>query len=93
MGDFGGAEHADRAFESYNHLGKVLEYCGLEEAPEKAVAPSTKMDWLGVSFDTVEWSMSLKPSKLQELLLWLPKLLTRKRVRTGEKDSPSEDLR
>ena len=60
LDDFGGAEQADRAFESYNHLGKVLEYCGLEEAPEKAVAPSTKMDWLGVSFDTVEWSMALK---------------------------------
>ena len=81
LDDFGGAEHAHKAMDSFNHLGSVLEHFGLEEAPEKAVAPSTKMDWLGVSFDTEEWSMALKPSKLQELLCWLPKLLKRKRVK------------
>ena len=81
LDDFGGAEHPSKALESFNHLGKVLHDFGLKEAPEKAVAPATRMDWLGVCFDTVEWSMSLKPSKLQELLVWLPKLLTRKRVK------------
>ena len=81
LDDFGGAECVDKAMDSFNHLGQVLELCGLEEAPEKAVAPSTKMDWLGVSFDTEEWSMALKPSKLQELLSWLPKLLNYKRVK------------
>ena len=58
-----------------------LDDFGLEEAREKAVAPSTQMDWLGVRFDTVEWSMALKPGKLQELLVWLPKLLLCKRVK------------
>ena len=53
----------------------------MEEAQEKAVAPTTKMDWLGVSFDTVEWSMALKPGKLQELLVLLPKLMLYKRVK------------
>ena len=81
LDDFGGAEHADRAMDSFNYLGSVLEQCGLEEAQEKAVPPSTRMDWLGVSFDTEEWSMALKPSKLQELLSWLPKLLKHKRVK------------
>ena len=81
LDDFGGAEAADKAWESFNHLGAVLEYCGLEEAPDKAVAPSTKMDWLGVSFDTQEWSMALKPCKLAELLKLLPKLLKCKRVK------------
>ena len=81
LDDFGGAELAERADAAYNHLGYVLEHCGLQEAPEKAVAPSTRMDWLGVSFDTIEWSMALKPGKLQELLTLLPKLLKRKRVK------------
>ena len=67
--------------DSFNYLGSVLEQCGLEEAQEKAVPPSTRMDWLGVSFDTEEWSMALKPSKLHELLSWLPKLLKHKRVK------------
>ena len=81
LDDFGGAEHADKAMDSFNHLGSVLKQCGLEKAPEKAVAPCTKMDWLGVSFDTEEWTMALKSSKLQELLEWLPKLLKQKRVK------------
>ena len=81
LDDFGGAELADRAHESYEHIGWLLKHFGLEEAPEKAIAPSTQMDWLGVRFDTVEWSMALKPGKLQELLEWLPRLLSCKRVK------------
>ena len=81
LDDFGGAEKVGKAYDSFNHLGWLLEYFGLEEAPDKAVAPTTKMDWLGVNFDTVEWTMALKVGKLQELLGWLPKLLEYKRVK------------
>ena len=81
LDDFGGAELASKAQSSFAHLGQVLHQFGLEEAPDKAVAPATRMDWLGVCFDTVEWSMALKPGKLQELLDWLPKLLNLRRVR------------
>ena len=81
LDDFGGAEKADAAQESFEYIGWLLEYFGLEEAPEKAVAPTTRMDWLGISFDTLEWTMALKPGKLQELLTWLPKLLKCKRVK------------
>ena len=81
LDDFGGAELANKALESFNHLGWLLEHCGLEESPEKAVAPASVMDWLGVRFDTVKWTMALKPGKLNELLEWLPKLLKHTRVR------------
>ena len=81
LDNFGGAEKADKAHAAFSHLGRLLEYFGLEEAPEKSVAPTTKMDWLGITFDTIEWTMALKPGKLQELLSWLPKLLTLKRVK------------
>ena len=80
LDDFGGAEKADNAQTSFDHLGWALGYYGLIEAPEKAVPPSTKMDWLGISFDTVEWTMALKPGKLEELLCLLPKLLRLKRA-------------
>ena len=80
LDDFGGAENCEKALDSFNYLGWLLDHCGLEEAQDKAVAPTTKMDWLGVRFDTVEWSMALKPGKLSELLEWLPKLLIMKRV-------------
>ena len=81
LDDFGGAELAEKAMESFKHLGWLLEHFGLVEAPEKAVSPSTEMDWLGISFNTVEWSMALKPGKLQELLTWLPRLLSYNRVK------------
>ena len=81
LDDFGGAEPADKALASFEHLGKVLGYFGLEEAPEKAVAPTSSMDWLGINFNTADWTMSLRPGKLQELLEWLPKLLSYKRVK------------
>ena len=75
LDDFGGAESTDRAQESFDYLGNMLARFGLEEAPEKAVPPTTRMDWLGINFDTLEWTIALKPGKLQELLDWLPKLL------------------
>ena len=89
LDDFGGAELRDKASASFHHLGCMLHHFGLEEAPEKAVAPTTTMDWLGICFDTAEWTMALKPSKLKELLDWLPKLLRQKR---GQKSAPTEDL-
>ena len=81
LDDFGGAELPGRAVAAFEHLGWLLHHFGLEEAPEKAVAPSTCMDWLGIRFDTAAWTMALKPSKLQELLIFLPKLLSSKRVK------------
>ena len=81
LDDFGGAEEAGKAQESFAHLGQLLRYFGLEEAQEKAVAPTTSMEWLGISFDTLEWTMALKPGKLQELLDLLPTLLSHKRVK------------
>ena len=81
LDDFGGAELAADAPASFDHLGWLLKYFGFEEAIDKAVAPTTAMDWLGVHFNTVEWTMALKTSKLEELLDFLPKLLCLKRVK------------
>ena len=54
LDDFGGAELQANARASFNHLGSLLEHFGLEEAPEKAVSPTTKIDWLGIHFDMLE---------------------------------------
>ena len=81
LDDFGGAELSGKANDTFMLLGSLLTHFGLEEAPGKAVAPTTKMDWLGICFDTTEWTMALKPGKLEELLNWLPKLLNLRRVK------------
>ena len=80
LDDFGGAEYPEAAADAYNNLGNVIKFCGLQEAKEKAVPPSTRMDWLGITLDTVEWTMALKSSKLSELLDLLPRLLKLRRV-------------
>ena len=81
LDDFGGADSSEKAQDAFEHLGELLEYFGLDEAPEKAVSPTTTMDWLGICFNTTEWTMSIKPSKLNDLLIWLPKLLKLRRVK------------
>ena len=81
LDDFGGAERPEDADSAFELLGKAVEYFGLKEANDKAVAPTTQMDWLGIRLDTKEWTMALKPGKLEELLDWLPRLLKVRRVR------------
>ena len=81
LDDFGDAEVDSKASQSFEYLGWSLAHFGLEEAVDKAVAPTVEMDWLGIRFNTAHWTMALKPGKLQELLSWLPKLLNYKRVK------------
>ena len=81
MDDFGGAESPDRAQGAFDYLGKMLARFGLEEASEKAVPPTTRMDWLGIHFDSLERTIALKLGKLQQLLGWLPNLLHYKRIK------------
>ena len=81
LDDFGGAETVDKAQDSFSRLGQLLSHFGLKEAVDKAVPPTTCMEWLGISFNTLDWTMALKPGKLQELLEWLPRLLKLRRVK------------
>ena len=76
--DIGGAESTlCRAEASFTALGKLFEELGLEESLDKAHAPSTKMPYLGVMFDTVAMTMSIPPEKIQEIRsevsLWVKK--------------------
>ena len=68
LDDLGGAEQTSKAVDSFTDMCSLLVYFGLEETPEKSVALNTRMDWLGISVNTSEWSMALKTGKLEELL-------------------------
>ena len=58
--DLGGAERdRERAEQSFMGLGNLLAELGLVESVDKARAPSTSMDYLGVHFDTVAMTMSV----------------------------------
>ena len=66
-----------RAEAAYLKLGWLLEDLGLEESREKAEAPTTRITYLGVQFDSVAMTMSVPPEKLTEIKaeiqLWLRK--------------------
>ena len=44
-------------------VGYVLVYLDDFGGAEKAVTPSTRMEWLGIAFDTAEWTMALRPGQ------------------------------
>jgi hypothetical protein len=57
LDDYGGAETKEKANGAYALLGKLLENCGLEQSPEKSVAPTTKVEFLGVTVDTRKFTL------------------------------------
>lgn len=67
MDDYAGAEIGDRATSAFNDLGSLLDDLGIVESKKKAHAPSTKMLFLGVEFDTVEMCMRVGEEKRCEL--------------------------
>jgi hypothetical protein len=52
LDDFGGAETKEKGWKAYETLGESLMSCGSEESVDKAVTPTTKMTFLGVTNDT-----------------------------------------
>ena len=66
--DIGGVEHTKiRAEEAYQKLGWLLGDLGLEESHDKAEAPTTRITYLGVQFDSMAMTMSVPPEKLTEI--------------------------
>ena len=82
--DLGGVEESkDRANAAYLKLNWLLSDLGLKESIKKSEAPSTKMTYLGVQFDSIEMTMSVPPDKVTELKaeigLWVRKTTITKR--------------
>ena len=67
MDDFAGAETGEKAWDAFNHLGKLLSDLGIIESEKKASPPSTKMLFLGIEFDTMEMVMRVGDGKRLEL--------------------------
>ena len=66
--DFVGiAKNRDTAQAGFDALHRLLDDLGLQEAPEKATPPTTKMVWIGLEFDTVNMQVKIPENKLQEM--------------------------
>lgn len=82
--DLAGAEPEDRADVSFREMGQLLQKLGLDEAQDKASAPSTRMEYLGVTFDSTSFKKSIPPAKMAQLkdtlFTWLSKTSCTKRA-------------
>ena len=78
--DFLGAETKQKIWEAFNHLKNLLEQLRIDAAPEKMVPPTTRLEFLGVTFDADKGTMEVSPDRLeemsQELATWLYKTRT-----------------
>ena len=81
--DYIGAETAEVAQTAYEALGRIMQDIGAAEATEKAVPPSTRVEFLGVMFDTVKGTMEVTPERLHQIVmetetLYIKESVTRK---------------
>ena len=88
---FHGISAPRTAFVGYGLTGSLLQVLGLQESSHKACPPSTRVrrvTCLGVLFDTINFTLSVTPGRLLELLAdLLPKWLTKKSATKTELQS------
>ena len=81
--DFMSIDFEMHAWQSYNTLGNLLRDLGVNEAEDKAVPPTTKLEFLGVLYDLIAMTISLPADKLfelrEELRRWMKKTMTKKK--------------
>ena len=59
LDDFGSAEREQDAWNSYNSMTNILQEIGVQEAPEKAIEPTTRMEFLGNTVDTAKMTLEV----------------------------------
>ena len=81
--DFMGAELKDKVWQAYNALTQLLESLRVETSKEKIVPPTTRLEFLGITFDSETMTMEISKTKLeeikQELQTWLLRTLATRR--------------
>jgi hypothetical protein len=74
LDDFYGAAPPEKAFNAFERLQILLDELGLKSSPEKDCSPSTSMVCLGIAVNTIELSLAVPPSRVEELsaelVLW-----------------------
>ena len=83
LDDFGSAEPAEIAWNSYHAMGKILCSIGAKEAEQKSFPPCTRIEFLGNIVDsekmTLEVTADRKTQLTEELKLWRSRKTATKR--------------
>jgi hypothetical protein len=87
LDDVAGCTHRDQAWEKYEEFTELLNYLGLKESVEKAVQPSSSMEFLGVWFDAPTQTMRVTDERLEEIMTLLNDWLNKKSASKKELQS------
>ena len=87
LDDFGSAELKHRVLDSYNLMAKIFKMLGIQEAEEKSVEPTTRMEFLGNMVDTKKFTLEVSPDRKKELFELIQKFknkeeLTKKQLQS-----------
>ena len=66
VNDFVGAETKQVAWKAYKFLTNLLRDLQVETSKEKIVPPTTRLEFLGITFDTETMTMEISQDKLEE---------------------------
>ena len=83
MDDFVGAELKARIWKAYEALTRLLEELKVDISEDKLVPPTTRLEFLGVTFDSTTMTMEISEEKMgeirKELQTWLLKTSARRK--------------
>ena len=85
--DFVSAELRDKIWKGYQYLTRLLEELGVDTSKEKLVEPTTRMEFLGITFDTQRMTMEILTQKVQEIIQELDSWLYETAVNRREIES------
>ena len=80
LDDLGGVETVNKACDAYDALGGLLAKCGLEESVQKGVAPTIRMELLGIAADTIKLTLEVTPDRVTEISLLVEAWLRKKKA-------------
>ena len=87
LDDFGSAEEEHIAEKSFLCMRRLLTAIGIDEAKDKAVHPTARMEFLGNTVDTVKMTLEVSPERVEELYELLLSWENRKSFRKKELQS------
>ena len=85
--DFVGAELQEKIWPAFIALTQLLEDLGVETSKEKIVPPTTRLEFLGITFDSESMTMEISEDKLREIREELQSWLLRTSARRREVES------
>ena len=85
--DFLGAEEKEKIQQAFQHLNDLLNTLQVDAAPEKTIPPTTRLEFLGVTFDSEKMTIEVTQDRVQDMLTELNTWNTKTKASRKEVES------